>query len=1165
MFSIEINRNILKILMIMKLTTFFFLISILSVAARGYSQHARLNLSLQNASIQELFQKIEKQSEFNFFYKDDQIDVNKMVSIEADNSLIGEVLNQVFENANISYTVVDRVIVITPRKKQQNFNVTGTVTASTGETLPGVSILVKDTQTGTITGGNGKYSIEVPNANSILVFSYVGFRTQEVNINGRSVVDVILEESIEALEQIVVIGYGSQKKANLTGAVDHVSSEAFENRSITNLTQGLVGIMPNLNIKLLDGKPNQAPSYNIRGTTSIGQGGNALILIDGVEGDPSLINPNDIESISLLKDAASASIYGARGVFGVVLITTKDPVKGKTSITYSTSVSLRRPTAIPDLVTNGYTWASMFSEAFLNWENRFPDKVNKTMRFSQEYLDELKRRSENPDLPRYEINPLNGEYVYYASTDYYDELYKDIATGSEHNISISGSTDKASFLLTGRYFGQDGIFQYNSDDYSLMNFRAKGLVQVFPWLSVDNNTEYSDMSYHNPLNVGEGAGIWRNIGDEGHPMSPIFNPDGTLTHTSAYNIGDLWYGKNGIDSRKQVFRSTSGFIAKFLDNKFRVKGDFTVQNTDNDEKRVRVPVPYDKIPDVTVYVGTKTNDIRDILRETQYLATNFYGEYEDTFKENHYLKVMAGYNYEQSTYTRLLASRNGLIFEDAIDINLALGQDISTEGGWEKWNILGGFSRINYSYKDKYLIEINARYDGSSKFPENTRYALFPSFSAGWRISNESFWNVPDQIISNVKIRASYGSLGNGNIASYVYQEQFSISQSGDVINGVRPQYTSRPTVLPDGITWETSTTKNIGLDLAMISNKLIFVGDAYIRNTTDMFTIGMTLPAVFGTTPPKGNYADLETKGWELMLSWRDRFNIISKPLNYNIGFTLADNKSVITKYNNPEFVLSDYYEGMVVGEIWGYVTEGFFTSQEDIDSHADQSKFKSTSWGQYFPGDIKLQDTNGDGVVDPGTNRLDNPGDRSIIGNSAPRYTYGINLSADWNNFFFSAFFQGVGKQDWWPSREASIFWGQYNRPYNDPPKWHIDNHWTPETPDAYMPRYVSRLANRSGGILRSEQTKYLQNISYIRLKNVQFGYNLPKSLISKVGADNVRIYFSGENLLTFSPFYKYSRDLDVESTGPSDQLFTSGNAGDGYNYPMMKNVTFGLSVTF
>jgi len=1058
----------------------------------------------------------------------------------------------------------DNLIVITP--KQQTHNVTGIVTsASTGETLPGVTILVKGTETGTITGMDGKYSIEVPDANSVLVFSYVGYTTQEVNINGRSVVDVILEESLEALEEIVVIGYGSQKKANLTGAVDHVTREAFENRSMTNLTQGLLGVMPNLNIKLLDGKPNQAPSYNIRGTTSIGQGGNALVLIDGVEGDPSLINPNDIESISLLKDAASASIYGARGVFGVVLITTKNPVKGKTSITYSSSLSLKQPTAVPDFVTDGYTWAKMFTEAFINWENQFPQKVNKTMRFSQEYLEELKRRSENPDLPRVEINPANGEYVYYASTDYYDELYKDYTTGTEHNISISGSSENNSFLLTGRYFGQNGIFRYNSDDYEILNLRAKGFLQVFPWLAINSNSEYSDMTYHNPMNVGEGSGIWRNIADEGHPMSPMFNPDGTLTHTSVYNVGDFWYGKNGIDTRKRAIKSTSRFLAQSLDNKLRINGDFTFQNIDNNEKRIRVPVPYNKMPDVTAYVGTKYNDIRDIYRETQYLATNFYGEYEDTFKKNHYLKAMAGYNYEQSTYTRLMASRNGLIFEDAIDINLALGQDINTEGGWEKWNILGGFSRINYSYKDKYLIEINARYDGSSKFPENERFALFPSFSAGWRISNESFWNVPDQIISNVKIRASYGSLGNGNISSYVYQEQFSISQSGNIINGVRPQYTSRPSVLPDGITWETSTTKNIGLDIAMASNKLIFVGDAYIRNTTDMFTIGMTLPAVFGTTPPKGNYADLETKGWEIMLSWRDRFNIKSKPLKYDIRFTLADNKSVITKYNNPEFVLTDYYEGMVIGEIWGYVTEGFFTSQEDIDSHADQSRFKSTSWGQYFPDDIKLQDTNGDGAVNPGTNRLDNPGDRSIIGNSAPRYTYGIKLGADWNNFYFSAFFQGVGKQDWWPSNEASIFWGQYNRPYNDLPTWHLDNHWTEDYPDAYLPRYVSRLANRTGGILREAQTRYLQNIAYIRLKNIQFGYNLPMNLISKIGADNVRIYFSGENLWTWSPLYKYSRDLDVESTGPSDQLFTSGNAGDGYNYPMMKNVTFGLSVTF
>jgi TonB-linked SusC/RagA family outer membrane protein len=461
---------------------------------------------------------------------------------------------------------------------------------------------------------------------------------------------------------------------------------------------------------------------------------------------------------------------------------------------------------------------------------------------------------------------------------------------------------------------------------------------------------------------------------------------------------------------------------------------------------------------------------------------------------------------------------------------------------------------------------VNARYDGSSKFPESTRYAFFPSFSAGWRISNEEFFNVSDKIISNIKIRASYGSLGNGNIDSYVYQEQFKIRTSGDIIDGNYPQYTSRPTVLPDGITWETATTTNIGLDLAFARGRLIFVGDIYNRITTDMYTIGRTLPAVFGATPPKGNYADMKTKGFELMLSWRDRFNLGAKPFNYSLRVTLADSRSEITKYNNPDKLLSDYYVGEVIGEIWGYTSDGFFVDPDDILNHADQSRFKSTSWGEYFPGDIKLKDLNGDNSVDPGSETLDDPGDRTIIGNEAARYTYGIGLEADWNNFFFSAFFQGVGKQDWWPSREASLFWGQYNRPYNDALVWHIDNHWTPENTDAYMPRYVGRQANRSGGILRNNpQTRYLQSIAYIRLKNVQIGYDLPKSLISKIKAQNIRVYFSGENLLTFSPFYKYARDLDVESTGPSDQLFTSGNAGDGYNYPMMKNITFGLSVTF
>ncbi len=1052
----------------------------------------------------------------------------------------------------------------------QRITVTGTVTDQQGIPLPGATVQIKGTLSGTLTDLSGKFSMEAPGPNAILVFSFVGYAPAEVAIQNQNVINVSLREDIQGLEEVVVVGYGTQKKANLTGAVDQVTSSALENRTMSNLTQGLKGVVPNLNINLLDGKPNQAPSYNIRGLTSIGQGGSALILIDGVEGDPSLLNPNDIENISVLKDAASASIYGARGAFGVVLITTKNPEKGKTNVTYSSNFALRRPIAVPDLVTDGYTFAKMFAESYYNWENTFPAAVNKTLKFSQPYLDELERRATNPLATdkEVEIDPVTGDYVYYASHDKYKELYKDVTTGTEQNLAISGSTQTASFLLTGRLLNQPGLFRYNSDDYKMHNIRAKGAVQVFPWLTIENNSDYSDRSYHNPLNVGEGSGIWRNIGDEGHVLAPLYNPDGTLTMSAAYNVGDFRYGKNGYDMKDRVFRNTTGFISSFFNNKLRFRGDFTLRTSNDNEKRRQVPVPYSNHPGVIAYVGTTTNDLRETRDERQYLATNFFTEYEDTFNGTHYLKVFAGYNYEQSTWERVRIQRNGLIFEDASDLNLALGQSISTSGGWDRWNILGGFGRINYSYKDIYLIEINGRYDGSSKFPANQRFAFFPSYSLGWRISKESFWNVSPKVISDLKLRASYGSLGNGNIASYTYQEQLSISQSGRVLNGVKPQYTRNPSVLPEGLTWETATTLNFGLDLTVLSDRLRFVGDVYVRNTTDMYTIGMTLPAVFGATPPKGNYADLKTTGWEASLSWRDRFDVGSKPFGYELRFTLADSRSKVTKYNNPEKVLSDYYEGMVIGEIWGYETEGFFIDAEDIASHADQSLFKNTSSGANFPGDIKLKDSDLSGKVDYGTNRIGNTGDKKIIGSSAARFTYTFNLNADWHSFFLSAFFQGVGKQQWWPSYEASLFWGQYNRPYNPLPEWQLNNYWTPEQTDAYLPRYVSRLANRSGAMLReAPQTKYLQNIAYLRLKSFQFGYSLPSNLISKIGASTLKVFVSGENLWTYSPLYKIvgKSHLDVENTGPSDQLFTSGNAGDGYNYPMLKNVTFGLSVIF
>ncbi len=1066
---------------------------------------------------------------------------------------------------------------------QTNATVTGTVRDNGGAALPDVTITVisdsdSTLQKSTITNDKGVFSFNqlIPGAKYHFRVSHVGFQQQlirnyTVKTGENTGVNISMAASANAaLDEVIVVGFGTQKRVNATGAVDQITSKNLENRPMTNLTQGLQGQIPNLNLKMLDGKPTQSPSYNIRGITSIGQGGSALILIDGFEGDPSLINPNDIETVTVLKDAASAAIYGARGAFGVVLITTKKGVKGRTSVTYSSNYALKSPVTRPSFVTDGYLWAKMFSEAFVNGDGAFPQNVNKTQKFSQAYLDEFRRRKESGQpYNQVEVDPNTGEYTYYGSTDYYGELYKNNLAAFENNISVSGGSEKATYLVSGRFLKQDGLFRHNSDDYDTKNIRARGSIELFPWLTIENNTDYSVVDYHNPINVGEGGGIWRNIADEGHPSMPLYNPDGTLTFSSVYTVGDFIYGKNGIDTRREVFRNITGLRSKFFNNKFRVNADFTFRNTDNERYQKRVQVPYSNFKGVTSYVGTTTNDIASDDRKTRYLATNIYAEYENEFGDNHYLKFMAGYNYEQSTYNRVAVQRNGLIFENATDLNLALGQAITTGGGYEQWAIVGGFSRLNYAFKDRYLIEVNARYDGSSKFPLDQQYGFFPSVSAGWKVNKEPFWNVSPSTVSELKLRASYGSLGNGNIASYAFQERFDISQSGVILNGARPQTTRNPGVVPEGLTWETSTTSNIGLDLGMLSGRLNFTGDAYIRKTTDMFTFGLTPPAVFGAATPKGNYADLTTSGWEASLTWSDKLGNSKKPVRYNVRVFLSDNKSTIDRYNNPDKLLSDYYEGQTLGEIWGYETEGFFIDAADIASHAKQNpQMRASPTNLWYPGDIKLRDLNKDNLINVGENKVGNPGDRRIIGNYSPRYSYGVNLGADWNNISFSVFFQGVGKQQWYPSTETEMFWGQYNRPYNNIPTFQVGNMWTPDNIDAYFPRTMSRAAssntNRTLGVA---QTRYLQNVAYLRMKNIQVGYNLPSAWISRIGARSLRVYFSGENLYTYSPMYKIVKNtIDVENAVPADQDLNSGATnGDGYNYPLLKSFSFGINVTF
>ncbi len=977
-----------------------------------------------------------------------------------------------------------------------------------------------------------------------------------------------LAKSAVQLDEVVSIGYGTADRRNVMGAVEQVNAEQLAERPVPNLTLGLQGMLPGVNIRPLDGKPIQAPAINVRGATSIGTGGSALVLIDGVEGDPSMLNPDDVASVTVLKDASAAAVYGARGAFGVMLITTKRPTKDQFQINYGASFGNRTPVEKTQMVTDGYTFARMFDQAFQSWQGFAPQNVNKTLVFSAAYLDSLKARSQSNRAPETIVGP-DGAYQYFNSTNWYDYLYRPSSPTMEHNLSISRGTENAQFMISGRTLGQDGMFRYNSDNFAQRNLRADGSIKAADWLNVRSGFMYSNRTYHNPENVGEGGAIWRNLQDEGHVLSALRNPDGTLTQSAAYTVGDFAYGKNGIDFTNDIYRTNVEGAARFLDDRLKLTSDFTYQRTTQDQERRRVPVPYSRRPGVIEYVGAATNTLNETHANTDYIATNTYGEFSNTIGR-HSLRMMGGVNYEERTWNQLIAERNGLIFPDASDLNLALGTATVINGGYEKWNILGGFTRLNYGYADKYLLEFTGRYDGSSKFPVDQRFAFFPSASASWRISQEPFWKVPKRLVNDLRLSVSRGSMGNGNGGAYQFQQTFNIAQSGVIVNGVRPQQTSVPAVLPDGLTWETATTTNFGLDADMIDNRLNLSVDVYTRKTTDMFTSALTPPAVFGAAAPRGNYADLKTNGWEISANWQDGFKLAGSRATYGVRLSLSDNSSTILKYNNPNGLLSDYRVGQKIGEIWGYTTEGFFADSADIKNHADQSFIQSRNSRVWLPGDLKFKDLNGDGKIDVGNQTQGNPGDLSVIGNSTPRYAYGINLNSAWKSVSLGAFFQGVGKQNWHPNPEADYFWGQYNRPYNNIPSWHLAPGviYDPANPNpnAFFPRLNGYAAQSGERQMSRPQTKYMMNVAYIRLKNVQVGYDLPKGWLSRVGARRAKVYVTGENLWTYSPLYKIVKNVDVENiSNGSDRILTGGGNGDGLNYPMMRTFVTGISLTF
>lgn len=1054
----------------------------------------------------------------------------------------------------------------------QDATLSGTVRDVSNNPLTGVNVVQKGTAKGTITNLDGEFSFEAT-PHSTIVFTYIGFAKQKITWDGNSRLNVTLREDSELLEEVVVVGYGTQRKVNLTGAVSQISARDLEDRPVGNMSHILQGTIPNLNVHFSSGQPGVGGNLNIRGTTSI-NGGGPLVLIDGVPGDINRINPYDVESVSVLKDASASAIYGARGAFGVVLVTTKSAKEGKMTISYNNNFGWASPTVSTDFLTNGYEHVKLNDEAFLR------STGNTYTRYSEEDYRELEARrydkTEHPDRPWIVVKNVKGKniYNYYGNYDWWNTVFTSSQASRQHNINLSGGNEKLNFMLSGSYYHKDGIMKINTDKFNSYTLRSKISARLLTWLKVSNNTQYYYSGYKYQGREGGGNPNFVYVTVHALPAYAPINPDGTPTYNTLknnYSIGDGLYallleGKAGGKNSIYELVNTTSLETKINEN-ITLLGDYSYTLYSRDNWYRTTVTKYSIEPGILQEVPNYNSDR---LKQTRTLKPmnvfNIYTNYNQSFGD-HNIAATAGINYEYTKQSRLFGSRKNLLSQALNDLSLGTG-DQETSGGSYEYTLFGAFLRANYDYAGKYLFEMNGRYDGTSRFGSGSRFGFFPSFSIGYRISEETFWTPIKNIFTNMKIRASYGTLGNqlpsntNSDSFYPYISLMSPSLSNWIEDGQKVQYINSPRPISPDLTWEKSTTTNLGIDLGFVNNKLNISGDIYKRRTFDMLIPGKVLPAVFGASVPTENAGDLETKGFELSISWRDQFHFMNKPFNYSATLGLSDYVSKITKYDNPTKLLSNYYVGQTIGEIWGYSIEGFFKSDEEAQSYdIDQSLINRQrlnspgTWSRLQSGDLKFKDLDGDKKITPGKNTLDDPGDRRIIGNTTPRYRFGLNIGFNWNSVDFSSFIQGIGKRNWYPGNNADKFWGPYSRPYYSfIPRNFEKDVWTPENRNAYFPLLRGYTALEANNDLREANNRYIQNAGYIRLKNLVLGYSLPITITRKMKLEKFRVYVSGENLGYYTPMR--TRYIDPE------QL--DGDGRNGRTYPMSKTLSFGLDIS-
>lgn len=1113
---------------------------------------------------------IEKNSQYVFLYNADvQKLLQRKVSITLGNRSMSDILNDLCKAVGLSSHTSGNQITLTTTTstataKTGRRAISGKVTDATGEPIIGATISEKGGRNGTTTNVNGEFSLEV-NPENMLTISYVGFAPQTVK--ARDAMHITLAEESKGLDEVVVIGYGTKKKANLIGAVSTVTADELKDRPVSSAGQMLQGQVPNLNISFSSGTPGESTKMNIRGATSIVNSGSPLVLIDGVEGDLDRVNPNDIESISVLKDAASAAIYGARAGFGVIIVTTKSNKDGQAHITYNGRFSWSAPTTKTKFMTNGYQTAKLV-DTFFNatsggsYSKLTPDDYN-----------ELEARqydtTENPARPWVVVSPVDGRYHYYGNFDWYNYLFDFTQPTWNHNLSISGGNNKMNYMLSGGMNDHDGVFALSTDKYRTRNLMAKFNAEVTSWFRIFSSASLFKSKYTQPGYDFEDGGNVGNLTFHAMPWIVPVNPDGTNVYTLP-NSGDrpadgfaamLRTGNGFSTVNKTEHTYAVGGVLKLMEG-LELTGKMTYRTFIKDKLFRMASFQYSERPNEmkTANSGFFGNRLKDSRATTDVYVYDLYGNYHKTFAEAHNLAIMAGMNYERGSYKWVEPSGKDLLSETLNDLNLSVGAK-SVKGAQHEYALLGYFGRISYDYLGKYMAEVNMRYDGTSRFKSSDRWGFFPSVALGWRVSEEKFFHNLLPVVSNLKLRASIGSLGNQvtdgySNPYYPYIRLITLdnmTKLNYIFNNAQAMYATIGSPVSGSLTWEKVVTSNAGLDVGLLNNRLALTLDVYQRNTKDMLATSLTLPAVYGYAVPLENNGELRTRGFELSLSWNDKFLLAGKPFYYGITASLADSKSKLTKFRGNETkILGQNYEGMEWGEIWGYKVQGIYQTNAEVAARGVDQSFLGSKFSDQA-GDLIFEDLDGNHKINNGKGTLSDHGDLVKLGNSQARYHYGFSLNLSWYGFDMSMFWQGIGRQNMYPGDNNMMFWGPYSRAYSSfIPADLPGKVWSENNRDAYFPRAGQDQARWFA--MSKVNDRYLQNLAYCRLKNLTIGYTLPKILTKKIYLDKVRFYFSGENLFTMT---KLKSDyLDPE------QMTTDRN---GRVYPFSKTFSFGVDVSF